>query len=203
MALLMVMTVSTHAIGSKSARTEAFFLSDKMAHELNLTADQYEVVYEINLDYLLCLKTADDILGSAWERRKEALHMVLSDWQYEKFLTIEYFYHPVKWVDDDWKFPVYKEYRSDRFFYSTPTAFKAYKGANKSQPASFYADRIATKPANAQHHAEPAAFVGKPAPKNVDVPDDRFSDRIYDKPTAPAQKPQDPIGTRKGWFNRH
>lgn len=54
-----------------------------------------------------------------------------------------------------------------------------------------------------EHHAEPAAFVGKPAPKNVDVPDDRFSDRIYDKPTAPAQKPQDPIGTRKGWFNRH
>ena len=26
-----------------------------MAHELCLTADQYEAVYEINLDYLMCL----------------------------------------------------------------------------------------------------------------------------------------------------
>lgn len=55
MAMMMVMTISANAMGYKAARDEALFLSDKMAHELCLTADQYEAVYEINLDYLMCL----------------------------------------------------------------------------------------------------------------------------------------------------
>ena len=62
MAMMMVMTISANAarplvacyqrdarMSYTAAKNEALFLSDKMAYELNLTAAQYEAVYEINL----------------------------------------------------------------------------------------------------------------------------------------------------------
>ena len=55
LAVMMVMTISANAMSYNAAKHEALFLSDKMAYELNLTAAQYEAVYEINLDYLMSL----------------------------------------------------------------------------------------------------------------------------------------------------
>ena len=55
LAVMMVMTISAKAMSYNAAKNEALFLSDKMAYELNLTAAQYEAVYEINLDYLMSL----------------------------------------------------------------------------------------------------------------------------------------------------
>ena len=45
--------VAASAMSYSQAREQALFLTDKMAYELNLTDDQYEAAYEINLDYLL------------------------------------------------------------------------------------------------------------------------------------------------------
>ena len=81
LAVMMVMSISADAISYKIARNDALFLSDKMAHELSLTKEQYEAVYEINLDYLMCLDTHADVFGICWERRNAALRHVLSDWQ--------------------------------------------------------------------------------------------------------------------------
>ena len=50
LAMMMVMTISANAMSYNAAKNEALFLSDKMAYELNLTAAQYEAVYEINLN---------------------------------------------------------------------------------------------------------------------------------------------------------
>ena len=50
---LFVLTVSANAMSYNQARRQALFLTDKMAYELNLTDDQYEAAYEINLDYLV------------------------------------------------------------------------------------------------------------------------------------------------------
>ena len=63
LAMMMVMTISANAMSYNAAKNEALFLSDKMAYELNLTAAQYEAVYEINLDYLMSLR------GSVPERQ--------------------------------------------------------------------------------------------------------------------------------------
>ena len=46
LAVMMVMTISANAMSYNAAKNEALFLSDKMAYELNLTAAQYEAVYE-------------------------------------------------------------------------------------------------------------------------------------------------------------
>ena len=61
LAVMMVMTISANAMNYNAAKHEALFLSDKMAYELNLTAAQYEAVYEINLDYLMSLNGHGDM----------------------------------------------------------------------------------------------------------------------------------------------
>ena len=63
LAMMMVMTISANAMNYNAAKNEALFLSDKMAYELNLTAAQYDAVYEINLDYLLNVNGHNDVFG--------------------------------------------------------------------------------------------------------------------------------------------
>ena len=63
---LFTLTVSASAMSYEQARQQALFLTDKMAYELNLTEDQYEAAYEINLDYLMGVNTYDDLYGAYW-----------------------------------------------------------------------------------------------------------------------------------------
>ena len=51
--MMLTVTISANAMSYEQARREALFLTDKMAYELNLTDEQYEAAYEINLDYLM------------------------------------------------------------------------------------------------------------------------------------------------------
>jgi hypothetical protein len=53
--------VAASAMSYSQAREQALFLTDKMAYELNLTDDQYEAAYEINLDYLLSVNSDDEL----------------------------------------------------------------------------------------------------------------------------------------------
>ena len=86
LAMMMVMTISANAMSYNAAKNEALFLSDKMAYELNLTAAQYEAVYEINLDYLMSLNGNADVFGIWWDRRNADLHFVLNTWQFDKYV---------------------------------------------------------------------------------------------------------------------
>ena len=51
--MMMAVGINANAMSYEQARNEALFLTDKMAYELNLTDEQYEAAYEINLDYLM------------------------------------------------------------------------------------------------------------------------------------------------------
>ena len=97
LAMTMVMTISAKAMSYNAAKNEALFLSDKMAYELNLTAAQYEAVYEINLDYLMSLNGHGDVFGIWWDRRHADLRYVLNSWQYDKYVALSHFYRPVAW----------------------------------------------------------------------------------------------------------
>jgi len=57
-----------------------------LAYELNLTAAQYEAVYEINLDYLMSLNGHADVFGIWWDRRNADLYYVLNSWHYKPHL---------------------------------------------------------------------------------------------------------------------
>ena len=81
MVTLFTMTVSTaSAMSYEQARQQALFLTDKMAYELNLTDDQYEAAYEVNLDYLMGVNTYDDLYGAYWRQRNADLSYILLDW---------------------------------------------------------------------------------------------------------------------------
>ena len=66
-------TVFANAMSYSEAREEALYLTDKMAYELNLTEQQYNDAYEINLDYLMGVRTADEVYGSYWRYRNDDL----------------------------------------------------------------------------------------------------------------------------------
>jgi hypothetical protein len=146
MAVMMVMTISANAMSYNAAKNEALFLSDKMAYELNLTAAQYEDVYEINLDYLLSVNGRNDVLGPWWDRRNADLRYVLTAWQYDKYVTLAHFYRPVAWKAGSWTFAVYSHYNRGHFYKALPTVYVTYKGGNNHKHATHYADRKPIQP---------------------------------------------------------
>ena len=129
---MMLLTASTgNAMSYEQARNEALFLTDKMAYELNLTDEQYEAAYEINLDYLMGVTSRDDVFGTYWERRNLDLSYILLDWQWNAFCAATYFYRPLYWLDGFWHFAVYARYpHRDYFFFGRPVFYATYRGGH-------------------------------------------------------------------------
>lgn len=146
MAVLMTIAIAANAMTYTEARTEALFLSDKMAYELNLSPAQYDAVYEINLDYMLSLGTRADLFGNSWSRRNTDLWFVLTSWQYDRYMTLEYFYRPMGWHNGAWTFSIYSIYGRNLMFNAHPTVFVSYRGGHNHVAGSHYANRDFNKP---------------------------------------------------------
>lgn len=126
------MTFTTaSAMSYEQARQQALFLTDKMAYELNLTDDQYEAAYEVNLDYLMGVDTYDDLYGVYWRQRNLDLSYILLDWQYRNFCAASYFYRPLYWDGGFFHFGIYARYpRRDYFFFGRPHFYTVYCGGH-------------------------------------------------------------------------
>jgi hypothetical protein len=148
MAMMMVMTISANAMSYTAAKNEALFLSDKMAYELNLTAAQYEAVYEINLDYLMSLNGHHDVFGTSWNRRNMDLKFVLNSWQYDKYVRLAYFYRPVAWKAGGWTFSIYNRYGRNHFYHAHPKVFVTYRGGYNHMPVPRSGDKNWGKASN-------------------------------------------------------
>ena len=128
---MLTITVSATAMSFEQARREALFLTDKMAYELNLTDEQYEACYEINLDYLMGVTGRSDVFGVYWERRNLDLSYILFDWQWNAFIAASYFYRPLYWEAGYWHFGIYARYpHRDYFYFGTPTFYVSYRGGH-------------------------------------------------------------------------
>ena len=128
---LLTVTVSASAMSYEQARSEALFLTDKMAYELNLTDEQYEAAYEINLDYLMGVTGRADVFGTYWERRNLDLSYILLDWQWQAFIAASYFYRPLYWEAGYWHFGIYSRYpHRDYFFFGRPHFYVTYRGGH-------------------------------------------------------------------------
>ena len=131
MALLMVMSVTAKALSYQVARSEALFLSDKMAYELNLSPSQYEAIYEINLDYFLYVGSSLDLYTDLWKQRNFEIQRVLTPYQFEEFLRLKYFYRPLGWRDGRWEFRIYRVYPNRRhYMMNPPRAYGHYQGGS-------------------------------------------------------------------------
>ena len=128
---MLTMTVSANAMSFEQARNEALFLTDKMAYELNLTDEQYEAAYEINLDYLMGVTGRSDVFGVYWERRNLDLSYILYDWQWQAYIAASYFYRPLYWEAGYWHFGIYARYpHRDYFFFGRPAFYATYRGGH-------------------------------------------------------------------------
>ncbi|MBO4416655.1 MAG: hypothetical protein J5801_00880 [Bacteroidales bacterium] len=145
-AIVIAAVVNANAMSYERARSEALFLTDKMAYELDLTDYQYDAVYEINLDYFNGLIGTTDILGINWNRRANELGYVLTSWQYKLFLESEYFYRPVVIRKSALYFTIYDRYARDRFFRpNPPRVYASYRVGTR---------RYHEKPHNNMHFAD-------------------------------------------------
>jgi len=154
-ALLGMLTIaaSGKAMSYEQARNEALFLTDKMAYELNLTDEQYEAAYEINLDYLMGVTSYDDVYGDYWERRNRDLSYILLDAQWQAYIAASYFYRPLYWDAGYWHFGIYARYpHRDYFFFGRPTFYATYRGAHAWHLHGTHGYYY-----NHRHHFRPAA----------------------------------------------
>ena len=128
---MLTISISVKAMSYEQARNEALFLTDKMAYELNLTDEQYEAAYEINLDYLMGVTGRNDVFGTYWERRNLDLSYILLDWQWKSFIAATYFYRPLYWEAGYWHFGIYSRYpRRDYFYFGRPHFYVTYRGGH-------------------------------------------------------------------------
>ena len=126
--LLAVLAIKAAAMPYEEARDRAWFLTDKMAYELNLTPEQYDRAYEINLNYFMSIRTASDCYGYYWNYRDADFRCVLFDWQYNLFTSIDYFFRPIRWVRSSWYYPVCDHYRYGYYYFDRPAIYVTYHG---------------------------------------------------------------------------
>ena len=136
---------SVFSMSYEHARSQALFLTDKMAYELNLTEEQYEAAFEVNLDYLMSINTTDDLFGTYWTHRNLDLSYILLDWQYRSFIEASYFYKPLWWDAGYWYLSVYARYpRRDYFYFGRPRIYAVYRGGHRwrmNEGRSWYSGR--------------------------------------------------------------
>uniref|UniRef100_A0AB33JAV1 DUF3300 domain-containing protein n=1 Tax=Prevotella sp. GTC17260 TaxID=3236796 RepID=A0AB33JAV1_9BACT len=138
-AMMVTIVASASAMSYSEARQQALFLTDKMAYELNLSDDQYEAAYEINLDYLL--SSGSNLYGSYWRRRNADLQYVLSRTQYSIYSAANYFLRPIYFVDNMLNFRIYQRYPDYHKFYRVrPYGYSSYRGGH-NRISRYYADR--------------------------------------------------------------
>ena len=126
--IFFIMICNVWGMNYEEARQRAWFLTDKMAYELDLTEEQYNRAYEINLDYLLNIQTPQDLYGSYWTYRNEDMRCILFDWQFSLYQLRNYIYRPVLWQRNNWYLSLYDNYRSDYYYFNRPIVVNVYKG---------------------------------------------------------------------------
>ena len=154
---MLTIAASGKAMSYEQARNEALFLTDKMAYELNLSDEQYEAAYEINLDYLMGVTSYDDVYGDYWERRNRDLSYILLDAQWQAYIAASYFYRPLYWSAGYWHFGIYARYpHRDYFFFGRPAFYATYRGAHAwhlhGAHGYYYHHRHHFRPAGRTHY---------------------------------------------------
>ena len=206
--LLTLVAVVTLAVGSAKAlsyvqaQREAWFLTDKMAYELNLTSEQFDRVYQINLDYLMSIRSAADCYGYYWNYRDADFRCVLFDWQYALYATVDYFFRPIRWLRSAWYFPVCDHYRVGYYYFPRPTVYATYRGGmwhrrghHDVSPYHGYAFRPAPGMRDRYHAGgRPAPRPGhdaRPGHRPGQRPGDRHDARPGQRPgnDRPSQRP--------------
>lgn len=150
---LIMMGLATQVFGMSTSniRSNARFLSDRMAYELDLSPMQYDDCYEINYDFIFAANRimndvvygyhdAIDQYYRLLDMRNENMRYVLNTRQFAKFMKLDYFYRPIYSTGKNWTFRIYTIYSNRSFFYyDAPTGYKTYRGGHAND--TYYTTR--------------------------------------------------------------
>lgn len=121
-------------------RENARYLTDRMAYTLSLPVSLLDDLYRINFDYICGVNDyLDDVAyGYLYDdymdvlyARDYALQRLLSRAQWVRLMTYDYFYRPISFVNNRWRFTIYSydPYRT-RFYYRVPRYYADYRGGH-------------------------------------------------------------------------
>ena len=170
--ILVGLTTQLFAMSMSNIRSNARFLSDRMAYELDLTPMQYDDCYEINFDFIYSINNImDDVIygyGDAIENyyrlldyRNEDLRFVLDARQYARFLSLDYFYRPIYSTGRSWAFRIHTIYSNRSFFYfDAPSIYRTYRGAHSR--LHYHNDYYVHRHHHHEIHHAPAHIHGTP-----------------------------------------
>lgn len=128
------------AFSKKQAQKDAWFLTDKMGYELNLTDLQKQDVYEINYDYLCNVQPVGTESEAAYNLRYRNLSLVLDENQLMQYQATPYFLIPLESIDGEWELSSYSAYSRDYMFDKMTKTMSKYDGKNATS-AHYYQAR--------------------------------------------------------------
>lgn len=136
------MTVNAQSMSIAAMRSNARFLTDRMAYTLGIS-DPYLIdeIYRINYDYIWGVNEyLDDVaLGYYYDdymavvtARDVALRNLLGVRLWNRVINYTYFYRPIVFANRAWRFSIYDydRYGVNRYYYHAPRPLVTYTGGH-------------------------------------------------------------------------
>ncbi len=142
---IVAMTLSTliataRPMSYATMHENARFLTDRMAYTLGLRGPILDDLYCINYDYIYGVNEyLDDVAMGYYYNdymdvvyaRDKALKRLLSRAQWKLIKKYDYFYRPITFVNNAWRFAIYAhDHRHNHFYYDRPRYYNTYHGGN-------------------------------------------------------------------------
>ena len=136
------MTVNAQSMSIAAMRSNARFLTDRMAYTLGIS-DPFVIdeIYRINYDYIWGVNEyLDDVaLGYYYDdymavvaARDIALRNLLGTRLWNRVINYTYFYRPIVFANRGWRFSIYDydRYGVNRYYYRAPRPLVTYTGGH-------------------------------------------------------------------------
>ncbi|MBO7593112.1 MAG: hypothetical protein J6T00_07100 [Bacteroidaceae bacterium] len=149
------MTVNAQSMSIAAMRSNARFLTDRMAYTLGIS-DPFVIdeIYRINYDYIWGVNEyLDDVaLGYYYDdymavvaARDIALRNLLGVRLWNRVVNYSYFYRPIVFANHGWHFSIYDydRYGVNRFYFHAPRPLVTYTGGHFFRPMTPRGGRIA------------------------------------------------------------
>ena len=151
------MTVNAQSMSIAAMRSNARFLTDRMAYTLGIS-DPFVIdeIYRINYDYIWGVNEyLDDVaLGYYYDdymavvaARDIALRNLLGVRLWNRVVNYSYFYRPIVFANHGWHFSIYDydRYGVNRFYFHAPRPLVTYTGGHFFRPMAPRGGRIAPR----------------------------------------------------------
>ena len=134
------MTMNAQPMSYAAMCNNARFLTDRMAHTLGIAAHLIDDLYMINFDYIYGVNDYLDDVAYGYHAddyaivlaaRDAALRRLLTPYQWQRYITYDYFYRPIVFNNYRWRFGIYAfDSHLNHFYFHAPRPLHTYHGGH-------------------------------------------------------------------------